>query len=57
METIKSEVLSRVTIDIPTDKHTKLKILAASHQISMRKILIKMIDQILLENGIVAEKE
>ena len=50
METTKAEALSRITIDIPSDQHTKLKILAASQQISMRKILLKIIDQILLEN-------
>ena len=50
MESIKSENLSRITIDISSEQHTKLKILAASQQISMRKILIKMIENLLLEN-------
>jgi 2-methylcitrate dehydratase PrpD len=37
--------LSRITIDLPTDFHKKLKALAAMQGKSMRKIVVDLIDE------------
>ena len=35
---------TRVTVDLPTDNHKKLKLLAAYHGKSMREIFIELIE-------------
>ncbi len=40
----KKEKISRFTIDIPIEKHKRLKTLAAMHSKSMREIVIESIE-------------
>ena len=41
---MKNKVNTRITVDIPTADHKKLKMLAAFHGKSMRKIFIELIE-------------
>ncbi len=43
-ENMANKVNTRITVDIPTIDHKKLKILAAFHGKSMRKIFIELIE-------------
>ena len=45
----KKEITSRFTIDIPVEKHRRLKILAAQQYKSMRDMVMQSIERILEE--------
>lgn len=45
------EERKRLTIDIPVEIHTKLKMFCAAHNISMRNVIIKVIDKIVAETN------
>jgi len=42
---MKNNDITRVTVDIPTLDHKKLKMLAAYHSKSMREVLVEMLER------------
>lgn|GEM_PF-3351669 len=54
-EDMEKETTKRLTIDIPNELHTKLKVIAATYNMTMKEILLSVIDLRIQELSISAE--
>jgi len=52
---MEKETTKRLTIDIPNELHTKLKVIAATYNMTMKEILLSVIDLRIQQLSISAE--
>jgi hypothetical protein len=46
---MKEESVSRLTLDLPADLHRRLKVLAAERGVSMRSLLLTLVERVVCE--------